>query len=290
VTSRAMILAAGLGTRLRPLTEELPKALLPLGDRPVLAHVASALQRHGISSAVVNAHHLHQHLSAFAASYPFLAQVVSEPEIRGTAGGVAGARAFLSDGPLLVVNADLVFDYPVAALFERAARDGFSMAVRKRPAGEGRVGLDAAGNVVRLRDERFAEESFGGDYLSVCALADEARRALPEQGCLVADFALPRLRRGESIGTVEVSGDYLSIGDSLSDYLAANQRWLDGREHYVAEGAVVAPGVRLEHSVVGAGATVLGHGLLSGCVVWPGARVSAPLSNAVITTRQKVVA
>lgn len=285
----AMILAAGLGTRLRPLTEELPKALLPLGDRPVLAHVVEALQRAGIEGAVLNAHHLAPHLLEFTERCPFLLEVVVESEIRGTAGGVAGARHLLGAGPVLVVNADHVFEFPASELLQAAAGAGFSMAVRPRPCGEGRVGLGRDGQVVRLRDERFGEEVLGGDYLSVCALGPEALRDLPELGCLVGDFALPRLRRGGRIDSVTVSAEVLSIGDSLGDYLAANERWLAGRPSYVADGVRVPSAVALESTVLGSGAEVSGAGTLSRCVVWPGARVRAPLAGAVVTSRVQVV-
>jgi mannose-1-phosphate guanylyltransferase len=189
-----------------------------------------------------------------------------------------------------VVNADHVFDFPVGELGARAGEAGFCMAVRPRPRGEGRVGLGGDGRVVRLRGECFGEEVLGADYLSVSALGPAALEALPEQGCLVGDFALPRLRRGDRIESVAVSGEVLSIGDSLADYLQANQRWLAGRPCHVGDGARVAPGVRLQGSVIGAGAEVSGDGSLAGCVVWPGARARAPLAGAVVTGRHKVAA
>ncbi len=284
-----MILAAGLGTRLSPLTEELPKALLPLGDRPVLGHVVSALERAGIEAALVNAHHLAANLLEFVEGCPFLLEALVEPEIRGTAGGVAGARELLGPGPALVVNADHVFDFPASELLEAARRAGFSMAVRHRPPGEGRVGLGRDGKVVRLRRERFGEEELGADYLSACALDEIALGELPERGCLVEDFALPRLRRGEPIDSVAVSSEVLSIGDSLADYLDANQRWLAHRPNYVADGVHVPSGVVLDRSILGSAATVSGSGALSRCVVWPGARALAPLADAVITSRGQVV-
>jgi mannose-1-phosphate guanylyltransferase len=286
-----MILAAGLGTRLRPLTNELPKPLLPLGDRPVLAHVVAALQRAGLEGAVVNSHHLPELLSAFTATCPFILHTVHEPEIRGTAGGVAGARPFLGEGPLIVSNADLVSEPPVTALLEGARRSGFAMALAARPRGEGRVGLGADGRVVRLRDRSFGEEACGADYLSVAGLAADVVRALPERGCLVADVALPRLARGEPIEGVLVEGPWLSIGDGLGDYLEANQRWLAGagRASFVAASARVGEGVALERSIVGEAAEVSGSGTVEGSVIWPGARAVAPLAGAVVTARGQVV-
>src|SRR5215475_3749531 len=99
----AMILAAGLGTRLRPLTDELPKPLVPVGDRPAVAHVAARLAAAGVCEAVLNTHHL---ASAFTperlAGLPIAVHPIHEPEILGTAGAVANAAALLGEGPVVV--------------------------------------------------------------------------------------------------------------------------------------------------------------------------------------------
>ncbi len=77
---RAMILAAGLGTRLRPLTDELPKPLVPVGDRPALAHVAARLAAAGIREAVINVHHLAAAFTpAILAAMPLVLRVSTSP-------------------------------------------------------------------------------------------------------------------------------------------------------------------------------------------------------------------
>ena len=118
--SQAMILCAGLGTRLRPLTDELPKPLVPVGDRPLLAHITARLRSQGIHQVALNTHHLPR---AFDSVYEWLdveVKVVHEPEIRGTAGGVAGARRHFSSAPVLVWNGDILADPPVGRLLEGA--------------------------------------------------------------------------------------------------------------------------------------------------------------------------
>ncbi len=286
-----MVLAAGLATRLRPLSLELPKALMPLGDRPVLAHVLERLARAGLESAVVNSHHLPELLAAFADSYRFISQVTHEPQLLGTAGGVANARRFLGAGPIIVSNADLVLEPPVAALLDAVRSGGVCMAVQRRPIGLGRVGVDTQGQVVRLRGEHFGEEASGADYLSVLALGEDVLAELPDRGCLVADVAMPRLRRGVAIGTVTVADVGFSMGDSVADYLEANQLWL-GRQaaaSFLGAGAVLAAEVTLESSVVGAGALVDGSGPVTRSVLWPGARARAPLVDVVVTSAGRCV-
>ncbi len=291
--TRAMVLAAGLGTRLRPLTEELPKPLLPLGDRPVLSHLIERLRSSGVAEGVVNAHHLMSKIQEFARVNPFFLHVEEEDEIRGTAGGVRGALLALGDAPILVSNADLIFDVPATELVAAVARTGtMALAVSRRPAGEGAVGLGVNHEVVRLRGERFGSEISGADYLGVMALGRDAIERLPSKGCLVGDVALPLLRGGRALSTVEVASRFWSLGDSIADYLDANRAWLDerlGGQSYRGEGARVPEGVTLESSVIGAGALLIGSGRVERAVVWPGARARAPLVDCVVTTEGVVV-
>src|ERR1700759_929288 len=95
----AMILAAGLGPRLRPLTDELPKPLVPIGDRPVLAHVAARLAAAGVREGVPNPPPLPVAFTAARlAALPVRLDVIHEPAILGTAGGVANAAPLLAEG------------------------------------------------------------------------------------------------------------------------------------------------------------------------------------------------
>jgi mannose-1-phosphate guanylyltransferase len=283
-----MILGAGLGTRLRPLTDELPKPLVPVGDRPAVAHVAAQLASAGMDAAVINAHHLAAAFTpARLASLPLRVQVIVEDEILGTAGGVANAAPLLVEGEVLIWNADILAGVDAGALFaaHAAASAEATLAIAPRSAGEGTVGIGQDGRVVRLRGQRFGEEAAGGDFLGVHVLSAALRKALPRAGCLVGDVYLPALRRGARIATFASAGAWDDVG-SVADYLAANARWLArmGVDAWVGEGAQVSPGVTITGSVIGAGAVVTGEGAVTGSVIWPGARAEAPLHRTVVTT------
>jgi mannose-1-phosphate guanylyltransferase len=286
-----MVLAAGLGTRLSPLSGELPKALMPLGDRPLLAHLAARLAREGFPSFAMNIHHLAREFSSYYEHLDAVPQVIEEPEIRGTAGGVAGGRTLFGEPPILVWNGDVIVEPPVPALFA-AAGGGLALAVAPRPAGTGTVGLGAGGSVVRLRGERFGDEITGGDYVGVAAIGARVLESLPERGCLIGDVALPLLRAGESIATARVAGEWIDIG-SLDAYRRANAEWLARAAgpgaSWVSPSATVDAGVRLAASIVGHGASVSGSGEVVRSIVWPGAHAVAPLSDAIVTTSGRVV-
>lgn len=287
----ALILAAGFGTRLRPLTLELPKPAVPVGDRPLIAHVAAACRRGGASRLVANAHHGHAQLSAIIQQLRLDIEVVVEPDIRGTAGGVAGARGLLGDGAVLVWNGDILTDAPVAELLRLAReRDAMVLAVSPRPRGEGSVGLDAAGAVVRLRGQVFGEEVQGGDYIGVMALGPGVVADLPERGCLFGEVALPGLAAGRRVWSLPSAAPWSDLGD-LRAYVEANFDWLarSGSPRWCAPGVTLPGGVVLERSLLGSGVQVEGQGQVSEVIAWPGARLQAPLARAVVLSSGRVV-
>jgi NDP-sugar pyrophosphorylase family protein len=143
--------------------------------------------------------------------------------------------------------------------------------------------LDEAGHVVRLRGRVFGREAQSGDYVGVMALGPSVVARLPEQGCLVGDYAVPHLAQGGRVRTVPSFSPWSDLGD-LPAYVAANQAWLveRGAQSFLAKDVELAPGVRVERSVLGVGAKVLGVGDVTDVIAWPGATLTAPLSRAVV--------
>jgi NDP-sugar pyrophosphorylase family protein len=109
---KAMILAAGLGTRLRPYSQHTPKPLFTIGDRPVLGITIDKLVRAGCQAIIINTHHRHRLIEAYIAEtdFPIPVHTRYEPEILGTGGGIRNVADFWDQGPLLVINADIVSD------------------------------------------------------------------------------------------------------------------------------------------------------------------------------------
>jgi mannose-1-phosphate guanylyltransferase len=300
--AQLMVLAAGLGTRLRPLTDELPKPLVPVGDAPLLEHILRRGAALGLSSAVVNAHWCKDQLHAYSATWNRGLTIFDEPTLLGTAGGICQARSSLT-APVLVWNGD-IWANPLPEQWHTAklraeptlfvapcspceTPDVVSEQGRSAP---GTLGLDRAGHVVRLRGERFGEEARAADYIGLMVLPTAALAALPERGCYVGDFLLPWLRAGRRVHTEWVSNGWAEIG-SVDSYWALNQRWLaeSGQANYVAKAAQVDPAMELDRTIVGAGATIVGRGRVSECVIWPGAQVVAPVSRSIVTMAGRVV-
>ena len=116
---KAMILAAGRGERLRPLTDRVPKALIEAGGKPLLAWHLERLRRAGVREVVINVSHLAaQIMERFGngAEHGLTLRWSHEPQALETAGGIAQAQALLGAAPFLLVNADLWCDYELAGL------------------------------------------------------------------------------------------------------------------------------------------------------------------------------
>lgn len=126
----AFILAAGLGTRLRPLTFTTPKPLLPIAGRPMLDHALAHVRAYGHEHVVVNAFWLADQVVAWGRDRPGVTVVVEAPEVLGTGGGLRNARDLLAER-FVVLNGDILADVDLAALWAQAAPA--VMSVRPQP-------------------------------------------------------------------------------------------------------------------------------------------------------------
>ena len=110
---KAMILAAGFGTRLHPLTSIIPKPLVPVANQPVIERTIRHLKKHGIHEMIVNAHYHHNQISDFLdQGRPFGVdiEVRVERDILGTGGGIKNTEDFWDTEPFVVINSDIVTD------------------------------------------------------------------------------------------------------------------------------------------------------------------------------------
>ncbi len=149
-----MILAAGYGTRLRPLTDRTPKPLVPVAGRPVIEYTLRLLSAAGVRDVVINVHHLREQIQAHlgnGAAYGVRIAYSVEEEILDSGGGIKQAESLLGPEPFLVVNGDTIMDAPVAALVERHRTGGAlaTMLLRGDPdaASYGLIRIDESGRV-----------------------------------------------------------------------------------------------------------------------------------------------
>ena len=177
---KAMILAAGLGTRLRPLTDTTPKPLLPVAGTPMIVWNLLLLKRHGIRDVIINLHHLGTMISQALGDGSALGMRIlysHEPVILGTGGGIKQAEAHFNGEPVLILNGDTLFELDLGALrtFHRERHAAATLVLRKDPeaARWGLVEVTDRGEVVRItgRGRGFCS---GGDMETVAAVTSGA--------------------------------------------------------------------------------------------------------------------
>jgi mannose-1-phosphate guanylyltransferase len=116
---RVMIMAAGKGTRLRPVTDLMPKPMVPIVNRPALYHILGLLRRHGFREVIINLHHLSDAIRGNLGDGTALGMEISysyEPELLGTAGGVKNNADFLGEDTFLVMSGDVLTDIDLTGL------------------------------------------------------------------------------------------------------------------------------------------------------------------------------
>ncbi|MEO3769418.1 sugar phosphate nucleotidyltransferase [Micromonospora sp. B9E7] len=253
----AVVLAAGEGTRLRPLTERLPKALCPVGNVPLLDRVLARLAGLGLTGpgrVAVNACYLGDQVVAHVGDRAHLSVEPGDP--LGTAGGVANLRDWIDGRPVLVGNADAYLADPAAAPGPDVAAllDGWN------------------GHTVRLLGQPAANPTAPGTFAGHCFTGFSLLpwRLVRDLPVVVSDLVHAVWRPAEAADALEVvpyPGAFFDTG-TPADYLAANL-------HAAAGGTLVAPSAtvtgRCVESVIGADARVDGDVLRT--VVWPGATV-----------------
>ena len=149
---RGFILAAGFGTRLKPITDFIPKALVPVCGKPLLARSLEFLATQGITTIGVNMHYLPEQIQSFRERSAIPFSVFHEKErIRGTGGGIYFARSFLEDDELfLVINVDIIHQFDMRSQIERFMQTGWAGGLfAVRSAGDGTIFYDEKSGLYR---------------------------------------------------------------------------------------------------------------------------------------------
>ncbi|HKY09145.1 MAG TPA: NDP-sugar synthase [Candidatus Binatia bacterium] len=152
-----MILAAGQGTRLRPTTDTVPKALVPVAGRAMIEYVLLLLRHYGIKDIIINLHHFGAQIESRLGDGKMLGLRITysrEPELLDTGGGLLKAKSFLQDGAFIVINTDALIDVDLAALIDFHAKNAAAATLVLRPdprADEyGSMDIDAQGRICRF--------------------------------------------------------------------------------------------------------------------------------------------
>jgi len=308
----AFILAAGFGTRLRPLTHHRPKPLLPVCGVPMLAYTLALCHRHGLRDVVVNAHHLADQLRPWEGLHEGVRIMLSieEPEILGTAGGLKQVAERLAP-TFAVVNGDVLTDVDLQALRTAVPPGGGAMALRPRGADRyGVVAADATGTVVDLVDVAHGPPvgavARDTHFTGVHALERSTLDLVPEGYACVVRTVYKALVPKRSVRALRHEGLWLDIGDPRA-YHGANFAVLRGEvtppldpfaraawsrsgpsttgdasavstariegDAWIGAEVSLGAGTRIRDAIVGDGAHLSADTEIEQCIVWDGVDV-----------------
>jgi mannose-1-phosphate guanylyltransferase len=325
---KGIIIAGGLGTRLRPLTYARPKHLLPVANRPFLEYQVALLRRHGVEEIVFATNYYAEKIEdqfGDGADYGVAMLYAVERELLGTAGAIRNAAEIAGDGPWIVLNGDILTDFDIGAViaFHQAKSALATIALRKvnRPHAFGAlvVGEDdriRAWNEPTEAEKKRVAENPGPpteeyDYINagIYVLETDLVATIPTgRPVSIERETYPELLRGNApVFGIAPDGYWMDIGRA-EQLLAATAAVLTGAVHTdvpfhaVSESAHIAPDAELDGTTaVGLGARIGSGASLNRCIVMDGAIVGrgASLSGTImdvdatigedVTTRPGVV-
>ena len=300
-----MLLAAGLGTRLRPLTDLRPKPIVPVANRPLAGFAMEHLGRAGVQQIVANTHPQPEQVErVLRGACPDGIELTfsRETELLGTGGGLHRARSLFRDptGPVIVMNGDTLFAPDLEAAMQAHLERGAvaTMILRRTPEPErfGAIGVDEKGHVrTLLGSPEGRPEHERLMFTGVHILAPDAFGAMPESGCVIRTAYRTWVDQGAPVIGVVEDSPWADLG-TVFEYHRLNLA--------LASGAFVWPGVtprggcilpanaeedpQIRRSVVGEGVELIDDAELDRCVVWPGVTVARSAVDAVLTPEHRV--
>jgi NDP-sugar pyrophosphorylase family protein len=302
----AFVLAAGLGTRLSPLTSVLPKPLVPVFHKPLLTFALDSLIRAGVGQLALNTHHLPETFTQIFGEDPSYRdralRLFHEPLLLDTGGGVRNARAGLGDSTFLLYNGDILADLPLRVLLEEHRASGVMATLLLRPSsggGSANVRFDLESRrVLDLRGALGVSEGEATVYSGIAVLEPEIFDWIPDQGPYsIIDALMESMRSGEEVGgLLAKEGLWIDLG-TPSSYLEAHRLLADplNRPSYLNDATwprIIHPEAHVESGAVldgvvsvGPCAVIKSGAVVRDSVIWPGSELGpeARIENCVVS-------
>jgi mannose-1-phosphate guanylyltransferase/mannose-1-phosphate guanylyltransferase/phosphomannomutase len=295
---KAMVLAAGLGTRLRPLTYEIPKPMVPVLDRPVMAHIVDLCNRQGFDQLVANLHYFPDTIKDY---FGDRLEYRYEEELLGTAGGVRNVRDFFGDDLVVVISGDALTDVDLNALVERHRSAGGIATLTVKEVDDTReygvVLHDAEGRIQGFQEKPDPDEALSNlGNCGIYCFSPEIFDYFPQTDFVDwAQDVFPALLENDVPFYIHEAKEYWNDVGSLDELRSGTFDALEGRlaldvaesseppadadvqgPVWIGEGCRIGSGVRLMGPVVIGDRVSIGDGAaLRDSIVFPGTEVEA---------------
>jgi mannose-1-phosphate guanylyltransferase len=302
--TQAFVFGAGLGTRLRPLTDDLAKPLVPVFQKPLITFALDHLIDAGVRSFVINTHKFPEQFVRVFTDNSYRGHEVTlihEPDLLETGGGIKNAERLLGLEPFITYSGDVLTDVDLEPLIDEHFRRGNDVTLALRETGLAAAVTYRDGRVVDLANQYGVPGNY--DFANVSIWSPKIFRRIPEEKKIsfipvLADW----IGQGGKIGGVVLNEKkWFNIG-SRADYLdihrfIAEENW---RPAYVkmpdwpvkiAPDATVAKSARLSGFYsIGSACEVEAEAILENCVVWPGSQIASrsELYDCIVRSHKKV--
>lgn len=236
---KALLLAAGFGTRLKPLTNKLPKPLIAVNSIPLILYNLALLKKYGIDEVVINLHYQGELIQEFLGSgsdWGIHLQYSWEKNILGTGGGIKKASHLLDQKPFLVLNSDIIMDVDIEKIISKAKGSLATLVVQKlkKPNEYKPVYVDSQGFLLSFGQkstikEKIIEATFVGMHVIDPQLIDKVDENKPS--CIIRDVYTPYLEQGGKIKTYLSDGFWNELGSldrlqKMKSFVKNNPNWL----------------------------------------------------------------
>jgi mannose-1-phosphate guanylyltransferase len=303
--TQAFVLAAGLGTRLGPLTDDLPKPLIPIFQKPLVTFALDHLMKAGVTRFIVNTHRLPEMFESFFGGNheSFRGRsiaLVHEPMLLETGGGIKNVEDHLGREPFITYSGDILTDFALQPLIEEHFRRGNDVTLALRQTG---LASDVALHGHRVVDIAGRHGIPGNiDFANVAVWNAAVFERIPAKKKvsfipILADW----IGQGGKIGGVIVDdgkwfnissrGQYLEVHRTiLRDHWKPHFANVRGWPERVAKSAIVNPSAQLRGcTVVGANCRVGPGAILEDTILWPGAEIAskAQLYNCIVRSQKR---
>jgi mannose-1-phosphate guanylyltransferase len=298
--TQAFVLGAGLGLRLRPLTEDVPKPLVPIFGKPLITFALDHLAAAGVKSFVINTHHLPAAFETLFADgrYGGLpVQLVHEPVLLETGGGIKNAQSWLGTNPFIVYSGDILTDLAIEPLVEEHLRSGNDVTLAVRETGLASNVAFHEGRIVDI-GERYGHAG-NYDYANVSVWNSKIfDRIPPTKKISFIPILAEWIGEGGKIGgIVSQDGRWFNLG-SKAEYLAVHQtieqqHWrpaylqeTDWPRRIAADAIIDSTAQVSGCSSIGAGCQVGADAIIQDSILWAGAQIAsrARLNRCIVRT------
>jgi len=285
-----MILAAGLATRLRPLTNSRPKVLIPIQNRPLLHWLVEYLRGAGAEEVIINGHHLSDKLvdSVQRANFPIPVHVQKEKVLLGTGGGIRNVADFWDERPFMVLNGDILSSIDLREVFIRHESSGATATlVLKDEPRFNRVQVAKDGRILSFSGGPEKHLAFTG----IQVLNPEVLAMIPADIPMsIIDCYLQLISKGKKVMAHVVKGQYWRELGSLEGYLQVHQELFQLKEtpfqglqvdekQIVHDSAILGSHTRLDGMVcIGQECELESEVAIQGSIIWDQVKVKTGCS------------